>query len=541
MHDRDIVVALRRQRGARARAGGHGVPVHPPRPRIHAARDQARARGPAGPRARRLFQEHGVRHARRRGVRLAAHRRSRQCADLHGARRDGRAPDRRSSTSSRKSSRTTCIRISSARGSRRALAAQRWAAAASASSTTMRTSPRSPPSIGSTGPVLGLALDGVGLGTDGAAWGGELLRVDGARCERLGHLRPLRLPGGDRAAREPWRMAAAALRSPAAATRSRALRARAGGADRAEDARARPSTRRETSSMGRWFDAAAGLLGVKPAHGVRGSGGDAARRARRAHGAGRSPTVAVRDRRRARARPRAARRAPRRRDATPAMAPRCSMRRSSRRSPPGSRAAPRARRDSHRRPGRRLLPERDPRARACARRCARAASRCSKRTAVPPNDGGLALGQAWVALHACAEILTMCLAIPARVVELPDARTALIDLGGVRKEISLALVDDVARRRLRDRARRLRADEARSRRGRSARSRCSRRPGCAAQAPHEIHRRIPRRRARARARVGDRARSAARPPLPSDGVLRRPHARDLALRHQRPAAAERAT
>ncbi|WP_375546118.1 carbamoyltransferase HypF [Sedimentimonas flavescens] len=55
------------------------------------------------------------------------------------------------------------------------------------------------------GPVAGIILDGTGLGADGTIWGGELLLGEYARAERIAHLRPVALPGADRAAREPWR------------------------------------------------------------------------------------------------------------------------------------------------------------------------------------------------------------------------------------------------------------------------------------------------------------------------------------------------
>jgi hydrogenase maturation protein HypF len=64
---------------------------------------------------------------------------------------------------------------------------------------------------GLAGPVLGFAWDGTGYGTDGTSWGGELLlaRLDG--FERVGSFRPLALPGGEAAIREPWRQAFALL------------------------------------------------------------------------------------------------------------------------------------------------------------------------------------------------------------------------------------------------------------------------------------------------------------------------------------------
>jgi hydrogenase maturation protein HypF len=117
---------------------------------------------------------------------------------------------------------------------------------------------------GLSGEVIGVAFDGTGYGTDGAIWGGEFLVARYAGFERRGHLRYVTLAGGDAAVREPWRAALGYLIDTFGAT------ARIEGVP---EARVRVVRRMietgvntvRTSSCGRLFDAVAAIIGLRTA------------------------------------------------------------------------------------------------------------------------------------------------------------------------------------------------------------------------------------------------------------------------------------
>ena len=116
---------------------------------------------------------------------------------------------------------------------------------------------------GATGPAVGAIFDGTGYGHDGTVWGGEILVGGLDKVVRAGHLRPIRLPGGERAIAEPWRMACAWLTDmqvPLPPAFDDIAQPR-------WDMVARMSLQGTgspfTSSMGRLFDAVAAICGVR--------------------------------------------------------------------------------------------------------------------------------------------------------------------------------------------------------------------------------------------------------------------------------------
>ncbi|MGH2874152.1 MAG: carbamoyltransferase HypF [Solirubrobacteraceae bacterium] len=118
------------------------------------------------------------------------------------------------------------------------------------------------------GPAVGAIFDGTGYGPDGTIWGGEILFGDLAGFERVGALAPVRLPGGARAIREPWRMACAWLTACSETEAPLPGWLRAAGlspsiwdqvAQLARSGLASPVT----TSMGRLFDAVAALCGLR--------------------------------------------------------------------------------------------------------------------------------------------------------------------------------------------------------------------------------------------------------------------------------------
>jgi hydrogenase maturation protein HypF len=116
------------------------------------------------------------------------------------------------------------------------------------------------------GPVLGFSWDGTGYGPDGTIWGGEALVCEGAKYRRVAHLRTFALPGGDRAAREP-RRSAIGLLSEIFGEQAKQYASewfKVGEMDTLLSMLARSVNTPRTSSMGRLFDAVAALCGLSP-------------------------------------------------------------------------------------------------------------------------------------------------------------------------------------------------------------------------------------------------------------------------------------
>ena len=114
---------------------------------------------------------------------------------------------------------------------------------------------------------LGVSWDGTGYGLDGAIWGGEFFRVDGPHFERTAHLRSFGLPGGDTAVREGWRSAASLLYEVGAEAPTPDATEQSTGKPRLEQSQVRYMLERginvvPTTSVGRLFDAVASITGI---------------------------------------------------------------------------------------------------------------------------------------------------------------------------------------------------------------------------------------------------------------------------------------
>jgi hydrogenase maturation protein HypF len=118
------------------------------------------------------------------------------------------------------------------------------------------------------GPVIGIALDGTGYGTDGRVWGGEFMLADYHGFQRKAHFEYLPLPGGSAAIRNPYRIAAAYLYTLLGAEALRSDLPALQGLDESEIELIKRQVDRRlntplTSSCGRLFDAVSALLGVR--------------------------------------------------------------------------------------------------------------------------------------------------------------------------------------------------------------------------------------------------------------------------------------